>query len=212
MTPVRRHGFTYIEVLLAMSMATVLGAIGLPRFFEAQKHAKRSEAITHLKQLHAGLSAQTLMPTSIHVPGLDLERGNYYSYHLSDPCTSFEDRSGEYAITNETDTCIGVDTYDHPTLPSLFQPAPIAVWSWGGDAMSNGLGGFPGVYGSAGNWDYLAFAAGNLDKDLNDLPDTWAVGSADGTVFGWCYPSTWNLQVSAGEPFLVNNDIDKKCN
>ena len=208
-TPVRRHGFTYIEVLLVMAMASILAAIGLPRFFEAQKHAKRSEAITQLKLLHAGLSAQTLMPTSIHVPGFDPERGNYYSYHLSDPCTSWEDRSGESAVSNESDNCIGVDTYAHPTLPPLFTPAPIAAWQWFDDAMWNGMGGWPGVFGTDENWDYLAFAVGDLDEDPNDNPDTWAVASEDGLVYGWCPFETW---VSAGEPFQVNNDIDKKCN
>ena len=55
--PVRRHGFTYIEVLIAMAMASILVAVGLPRFFEAQKNAKHSEAITALKHLHAGMNS-----------------------------------------------------------------------------------------------------------------------------------------------------------
>jgi type IV pilus assembly protein PilA len=208
--PVRRHGFTYIEVLLVLAMASILAAIGLPRFFEAQKHAKQSEAISNLKLLHAGLSTQTLKPSSIHVPGFNPKRGNSYSYHLGDPCTSFEDRSGEMALANETDTCIGVDTYAHPTLPPLNMPAALAAWSWFGDAMSMGLGGWPGLFGTDENWHYLAMAAADLDGEQNDPPDTWAVGSSDGFVYGIC-PTMTEVLVTAGEPFVVAYDLDKKC-
>jgi type IV pilus assembly protein PilA len=207
--PVRRHGFTYIEVLLVMAMASILAAIGMPRFFKAQKNAKHSEAITQLKQLHAGMSTQALMPSSIHVPGFNPERGNTYSYHLSGPCTSWEDRSGEVALPNETDDCIGVDTYAHPKLPALFMPElmPSVGWSW--EAMMNGMGAFPGIFGSETNWDYLAYAAGDVDKDPNDFADTWAISSSDGHLEGIC---PYNFaQVPAGEPFLVFDDTEKKC-
>lgn len=205
--PVRRHGFTYIEVLIVLAMASVLVAVGLPRFFEAQKRARNSEAIIALKHLHVGMSVQQTMPTSIHVPGFDPKRGNRYSYHLSDPCFSWEDRSGQVAIPSETDSCIGVDTYTRPTLPPLFVPQLMASASWSPEATANGMNVYPGVFGTDELWDYLAYAAGDLDKDPNDGADTWAISSSDGELSSIC-PAAF-VQVPAGEPFLVYDDT--KC-
>lgn len=205
--PVRRHGFTYIEVLIALVMASILAAVGLPRYFKAQKNAKHSEAISALKHLHVGMNSQQAMPTSIHVPSFHPKRGNQYSYHLSDLCFSWEDRSGQVAITNETDSCIGVDTYAHPTLPPLFVPQLMASATWNGDATASGMSVYPGVFGSDEHWDYLAYAAGDLDSDPNDGADTWAISSSDGELSSIC-PATF-VQVPAGEPFQVYDDT--KC-
>ena len=147
------------------------------------------------------------MPTSIHVPGFGPKRGNRYSYHLSDPCYSWEDRSGQVALPNETDSCIGVDTYADPTLPPLFMPQLMPSATWNAEATATGMGVYPGIFGSDESWDYLAYAAGDANTDPNDFADTWAISSSDGELSSIC-PYT-SVQVPAGEPFQVYDDT--KC-
>jgi type IV pilus assembly protein PilA len=206
MTGNRYRGFTYVEVLMVVAMAVVLATIGVPRFLQAQKNAKKSEAITQLKSLHAAMSTQALMPMSIHVPGFDPPRGNRYSYHVSEPCFSWEDRSMQYAVSNDTDTCIGADTYADPSLPSVFYGVPIAAVSWDMDATMNGMGTSPGFFGTETQWDYLAQAAGDVDGNPFDGADTWIVASADAQIANTCPMSGAAVPLAAGEPFQVYAD------
>jgi prepilin-type N-terminal cleavage/methylation domain-containing protein len=205
-TPAGRRGFTLIEVLLIMTMASILAAISVPRFFQAQKRARHSEAVFELKRLHVGMSTQRHKPVSIHVPGFNPQRGNRYSYHVAEPCLMIEDRSTRRASSHPNDDCIGVDTFANPTLPSVFMPALLPGASWDMDALMNGMDVMPGFYGSETSWDYLAYAAGDLDGDPNDTADTWGVASADGQLFPICSAQPEVADVPAGEPFLVNDD------
>jgi type IV pilus assembly protein PilA len=211
MSDTQRRGFTFIEVLIVVIMAIMLAAIGLPRFLQAQKRAKKSEAITQLKTLHAAMSSQAVRPISIHVPGFNPPRGNHYSYHLSDFCTSWEDRSTEWAVWNDYDDCIGVDSYANPGYPSFFTPMPIPGVSWDMDGLVNGMSTSAGIYGGDTNWDYLAYAAGDIDKDPSDGADTWSIASADAQIVGICPGSGIAEFLPAGEPFHVNDDGDKDC-
>lgn len=204
-TRAHRRGFTYVEVLIALAMTGVLAAIGVPNLLRAQKHAKHAEAVTNLKSLHVGLMTQSTKPTSIHVPGFHPHRDNRYSYHLG-TCTSYEDRSGKHAVRHPNDDCIGADTYANPTLPNLFTPVMLPGVSWDYHAAVNGLAASPGVFGSETNWDYLAYAAGDLDDDPSDSADTWGVSSSDGQMFPMCATSMGISSIVAGEPFLVNED------
>jgi hypothetical protein len=70
----------------------------------------------------------------------------------------------------------------------------------------------PGVFGSRISWHFLAYAAGDADNNPDpalDKADTWLMSSSDGTVQPSC-PNTGGvaLKVSAGEPFLVYNDVN----
>lgn len=202
--PAQRRGFTLIEVLLLMTMASILVAISVPRFFQAQKNARTSEAITELKRLHVGMSTQQRKPTSIHVPGPQVQRGNRYSYHLALQCSAFEDRSTRKASSHPNDDCIGVDTFANPTLPSLFAPVVIGGVVWGDAAP--GLAAFPGIFGSETDWDYFAMAAGDADGNLNErFTDTWGISSATAEdLYPLCPMGP--LHVPAGEPFQVYDD------
>jgi type IV pilus assembly protein PilA len=211
-TPARSRGFTIVEVLIVVVMSGVLVAIGVPNLLRAQKRAKHSEAVTHLKSLHASLSTQSVKPTSIHVPGFHPQRGNRYSYHLGS-CVSYEDRSTQHAVKHAADDCIGADSFADPALPNLFTLMLIPGVSWDDQALMNGMGATPGIFGSESNWDYLAYAAGDLDGDPSDASDTWAVASADGMMFPLCpTPPEYIVNVTAGEPFLVNEDPNPACN
>ncbi|HEX8701096.1 MAG TPA: prepilin-type N-terminal cleavage/methylation domain-containing protein [Myxococcaceae bacterium] len=210
-TVTRRRGFTFIEMMLVVVMASALTAIALPRYFQAQKRAKRSEIITQLKSLHAGMSSLAAKPVSIHVPGFDPPRGNAHSYHLSDYCTTWEDRSTQWAVQNDFDECIGVDSYAHPGYPSLFTPLQIPAVSWDDNALMNGMGVSAGVFGTDDNWDYLAYAAGDRDENPADYPDTWSIASADALIISLCPNSGAMETLPAGEPLHIFDERDKDC-
>ncbi|MDY7228076.1 prepilin-type N-terminal cleavage/methylation domain-containing protein [Hyalangium rubrum] len=207
----QRRGFNCLELMVVLVVAGVLLAIGLPRFHRAQTHARQSEAITNLKSLHASMSLQQSKPYNIHVPGFDPPRGNRYSYSLEAPCSSAEDRSSLNAMQNMSDRCIAVDTFAHPTFPWLFNVSELAAASWDGDATSVGVSTQAGIYGICEYpfWDYLAYAAGDVDDDVMDTADTWAIASADGELMAMCPIGSPTL-VPAGEPFMVVDDAD--CN
>jgi type IV pilus assembly protein PilA len=206
MTVARSRGFTLVEVLIVVVMASVLAAIAMPRFLQAQKRAKQSEAITNLKSLHAGMSTQLAMPESIHVPGFDPPRGNRYSYHLSNSCGTFEERWAEHAVKSEYDDCIGIDTYADPSLPVLMWLNPLSFVNWDVDGTRNGLHVNAGVFGEPDSWDYLAYAAGDADKSLYENADTWSIASADGDIVAVCPYTGGGVFVPAGEPFNVIDD------
>ncbi|MDC0707436.1 prepilin-type N-terminal cleavage/methylation domain-containing protein [Stigmatella sp. ncwal1] len=207
MTSVGHRGFTFVEVLISVAMAGVLAAIGVPKLFQAQERARHSEVITHLKSIHATLSAQVTKPWSLNEAGVSLPRGNRYSYHAGTPCMSFEDRSTFMVQDHGTDDCIGVDTYAHPTLPGLFEPAPLVSVQWDEQAVYNGVGATPGIFGTETNWDYFAAAAGNRDHHPSDSAETWGIASADGLASRFCPATPELFNITAGEPFLVNKDI-----
>ncbi|EAU68592.1 pilin, putative [Stigmatella aurantiaca DW4/3-1] len=206
MTSAGRRGFTFLEVLIVVAMTGVLAAIGIPKLLRAEARAKASEAITQLKSLHASLIVQPVKPTSIHVAGFAPPRGNRYSYHLGTPCTSWEVRSARWAIVNETDDCIGVDTYARPGLPELFTPIDLSAAQWNEKALLNGVTTSPGFFGSELNWDYIAAAAGDRDHRLSDAADTWGITSAEGLVNSPCQEDPEPFQVVSGEPFSIIED------
>ena len=72
----------------------------------------------NLKSLFTGLRTQQRKPPiAIRATSFAPERGNRYSYHLEDACSSFEDRSAVDAVQNNADTCVGVDTFKFQSLP-----------------------------------------------------------------------------------------------
>ncbi len=211
-TVTRRCGFTLIEVLIVVIMASTLAAIGLPKYLQAQKRAKKSEAITQLKSLHAAMSSQAVKPSSIHVPGFNPPRGNHYSYHLSNVCTSWEDRSTQWAIGNDYDDCIGADSYANPGYPPFFPVVQMAGVAWDHNGTLNGMTTEAGLYGTETNWDYIAYAAGDRDENPADYADTWSVASEDALVIvGYCPGPEVVENLPAGEPFHIYDERDKDC-
>lgn len=216
----RSRGFTYVECLVALAMAGVLLAIALPRFQRAQTHALQSEAITNLKSLHAAMMTQQNRPSSIHVYNFNPPRGNRYSYHLENSCTSFEDRSNLYASQHNDDVCVGVDVFNYWNFPFTFYPVSVVNPVWSQRAIDNGMGANAGTFGYCGmpfEWDYLAYAAGDTDFENNDdyehlweQPDTWLISSSDGELNRVCPATTSTEFAPAGEPFMVYDDA--ACN
>jgi prepilin-type N-terminal cleavage/methylation domain-containing protein len=216
----RSRGFTYIECLVVLAMAGVLVAIALPRYLRSQTHARQSEAITNLKSLHAAMITQQNRPSSIHVYNFNPPRGNRYSYHLENSCSSTEERSGFHAVQNNDDVCIGVDVFAHMMFPFTFYPVSVVNPVWSERAVDNGMGAGAGTFGYCGMpfyWDYLAYAAGDTDfentedyEHLGERPDTWLISSSDGELKRVCPATTTALSAPAGEPFMVYDDA--ACN
>ncbi|WP_373691656.1 pilin [Hyalangium versicolor] len=175
-----------------------------------QARARQSEANSNLKTLFTGLRTLPKRPQAqIRVPGFSPERGNRYSYHMNDPCTTAEDRTGVNIIQNPNDDCVGVDNFKFSSFPATFTViSPLNV-TWNTKASQNGMSLKPGLYGSGVNWDFLGYAAGDVDNVISDTADTWLVASSDGQITPAC-PSTGGVSqnVAAGEPFNVNNDVN----
>jgi type IV pilus assembly protein PilA len=121
MTQTRRNrGFTLIELMIVVAIIGILAAIAIPNFIRFQARARQSEANTNLKSLFTGLRTQQRKPpAAIRATSFAPERGNRYSYHLEDGCSSFEDRSTVDAVQNNTDTCVGVDTFKFTSFPTV---------------------------------------------------------------------------------------------
>jgi prepilin-type N-terminal cleavage/methylation domain-containing protein len=206
------RGFTLIELMIVVAIIGILAAIAIPNFIRFQARARQSEATSNLKTLFTGLRTFSKLPHSeIRVPGFAPERGNRYSYHMNDPCTSSEDRTGVNVVQNSTDDCIQADLFKFPRLPALFTPIAPAGVTWNAKATANNMTSTAGLYGAGEDWDFLGVAAGDVDNDPSDTADTWFISSSDGSITRAC-PTTGGVSepVSAGEPYNVNNDVSCK--
>jgi type IV pilus assembly protein PilA len=204
-----RHGFTLIELMIVVAIIGILAAIAIPNFVRFQARARQSEVSTNLKSLFTGLRTQQRKPSpAIRSSGFSPERGNRYSYHLDNGCTSAEDRSSIDTIQGNTDTCIGADQFKFSSFPLFFAVESVIGPVWNAKSSGNGLNSNAGLYGSSENWDFLAYAAGDVDNTLGgDRADTWMISSSDGMVSSTCPSSGATENVAAGEPFNTYNDV-----
>jgi prepilin-type N-terminal cleavage/methylation domain-containing protein len=208
----QRYGFTLIELMIVVAIIGILAAIAVPNFLRFQARARQAEVNTNLKSLFTGLRTQQRMPPpSIHASGFSPERGNRYSYHLTDSCAGgYEDRSDIDAQQSSSDTCIGTDQFKYGNFPGVFTPTLVAGATWNTKASGNGMGVSSGIFGVAENWDFLAYAAGDVDNSVEDGADTWLISSADGQLVSVCPFLGSPSNVAAGEPYNVVNDVN--CN
>ncbi|WP_224241526.1 prepilin-type N-terminal cleavage/methylation domain-containing protein [Hyalangium gracile] len=207
----RRHsGFTLIELMIVVAIIGILAAIAIPNFVRFQARARQSEVNTNLKSLFTGLRTQQRKPPyAIRSTGFSPERGNRYGYHLEDNCSSYEDRSGVDAVQNNSDTCIGVDTFKFNSFPSTFIVESLGAAAWNSKAVNNGMTVSAGIYGTEESWDFLAYGAGDVDnKPANDKADSWVISSSDGQLMANCPATGAPENVAAGEPFNTYNDVN----
>ncbi|SET31041.1 prepilin-type N-terminal cleavage/methylation domain-containing protein [Stigmatella erecta] len=204
-----RNGFTLIELMIVVAIIGILAAIAIPSFQRFQARARQSEVNANLKSLFTGMRTLAKRPpTQLRVPGFAPERGNRYSYYLADPCTAAETRDAIDAVLHNDDDCIQADRFKFgEDMPGLFARVVPSQTEWSNRATVNGMGVQPGLYGLSLEWDFLFYAAGDVDGAFTDTSDTWLISSSDGRIQAACPVSTAQ-PTAAGEPFNVSNDVD----
>jgi type IV pilus assembly protein PilA len=206
-----QRGFTLIELMIVVAIIGILAAIAIPNFIRFQGRARQAEVTSNLKSLYNGMKTLAQKPLQIRVPGFAPERGNRYSYHLTNNCTSAEGRSTQAAARNPQDDCVEADTFRFPSLLPLFTPQLATTANWAPDANTAGMTVEPGVYSIGGSqiWHFIAYGAGDVDNTMGaDKADSWLISSSDGAVEPVC-PSSGGtaVHIAAGEPFNVYNDV-----
>jgi type II secretory pathway pseudopilin PulG len=194
--------------MIVVAIIGVLASIAIPSFVRMQARARQAEVSTNLKALYTSMRTLSRKPPlDIHAAGFKPERGNRYSYHLENNCSTYENRAVQQAEPHNPDTCIGADSFRHEGYLDTFDPVLPTSADWEGADATMTVN--SGLYGTDDTWDFIAFAAGNVDNDPLDGADTWLISSADGEVAAACPSSGGVMQrLAAGEPFNSNNDVN----
>ncbi|SEM93207.1 prepilin-type N-terminal cleavage/methylation domain-containing protein [Stigmatella aurantiaca] len=210
MTRRSQNGFTLIELMIVVAIIGILAAIAIPSFLRFQARARQSEVNANLKSLFTGMRTLAKRPQShIRVPGFAPERGNRYSYYMAATCTTAEIRDAVDTEQHNTDDCIQTDRFkfgmEMQGLPERVIPSS---FEWSTRATAHGMGAQAGLYGTGLEWDFIAYAAGDVDSTFADSSDSWLISSSDGKLQQMCPAVAEPLTNAAGEPFNVSNDVD----
>ena len=164
--------------MIVVSIIGVLASIAIPSFLRFQARARQAEVGSNLKSLYTSMRTLQRKPVvDVHATGFTPERGNRYSYHLEDSCTSFEDRGTQHPTIHPHDTCIGADTFKNSAFPDTFTPVNPSTASWNNaPAWSTSAG----IFGDEVTGTSWRFAAGDVDNNPGDGADTWLISSAEG--------------------------------
>ena len=109
----RSRGFTLIEMLIVISLITILVSVALPAYNQSIWRARESVLKQNLFALRSVISQYTLDKQKAPQSLEDLVSGGYFKQIPTDPMTS---RSDTWTVEQETDTIMTVDQQE----PGIF--------------------------------------------------------------------------------------------
>lgn len=115
----RDGGFTLLEIMIVVSIVSVLAAIAVPRMLEAQRQAQKTKAIAQLRQIYdaqqryrekngtyaanlAALVSARLLPSPFVSTNLGVQRVGYYDFQTGIPSAITGDPPPPSAQVNAT--------------------------------------------------------------------------------------------------------------
>jgi prepilin-type N-terminal cleavage/methylation domain-containing protein len=111
-----KRGFTFVEVLVAVAILTILSAIAMTSYQDVRKKSRDTERVSDIAQLQLALrlykdahSAYPSYPNGITIGEggtLDTELGTYLSGTVNDPMGSVSETAYEYVYDSDF-TCGG---------------------------------------------------------------------------------------------------------
>jgi general secretion pathway protein G len=109
----RSRGFTLIEMLIVISLITILVSVALPAYNQSIWRARESVLKQNLFALRSVISQYTLDKQKAPQSLEDLVSGGYFKQIPTDPMTS---RNDTWTVEQETDTIMTVDQQE----PGIF--------------------------------------------------------------------------------------------